>query len=563
MLLSTLAVCGGALWGQSTDSAQPAQPRAQADPTSTPSPARRERWPEAPAGARFTEDGWFAPPARSAPLPEVPDPVERAYVIAIEGPIDTGAYDRLKRKVFIARSRGAQLVVLEMDTPGGRVDVMLDIANLLDEALGRVRTVAFVTHEAISAGAFISMACDEIYMRPGTTIGDAMPVMMAPGGGVQPMPPAEREKIESYLRGKIRGLAEKNGYSEDLAEALVTLKVEVWLIRNVKTGQLKYFQPTEVIDSESAGFGEARDEASSAVQTSLVPEGWQFVKRVDRSDRLLTMTAREAVELGFCKQIVTDRAALGEIFDVQGEMIFMKDTTEERIAAFLTAPAITGLLVLIGIGAIYLEFNTPGLGVPAAIALAAFTILIGSHFMLGLALWWEVLLFALGIILIGLEIFVIPGFGVAGISGILLCGVSLLAMMIPNAEWEFPWPRSDLMWGYFKGGAISLTIGFVGSVTLAILLARFLPKSPLANKIFLGPAQGFKDPPSNEQHPIRRVQPGQTGLAASTCRPVGQVRIDGQLLDAVAEGRMIQRGSKIRVLRNDGNRLLVEEADEE
>jgi membrane-bound serine protease (ClpP class) len=420
--------------------------------------------------------------------------------------------------------------------------------------------VAFVSREAISAGAFISLACDEIYMQPGTQIGDAMPVMAAPGGGYQPIPKAEREKAETYLRAKMRSMAEQNGYSPEMAEAMVSLSLEVWLIRDKNTGELRFFQPHDTAQESEIqqALRILGQEGGGLNPDELLKEPWEFLRRVDRRDELLTMTASEALKWGFCKEILPSREALAERFNVQGEMTFLEDTTEEKIAAFLTNPAITSLLLLIGIGAVYAEFNTPGLGIAAAVALAAFTILIGSHFMLGLALWWEVMLFVAGIILIGVEIFVIPGFGVAGISGIALCAMSLLAMMIPNAPLEIPWPRTDLMWGYFRRGGFALTIGFLGSVALMVVLSRILPKSSLSNKLFLAPAAEYHEPPTTEQHPIHSIKAGDEGVAATTCRPSGQVRIGEHLLDAVADGTMITSGTKVRVLRNDGNRLVIE-----
>jgi len=555
------------LWAQDSNEASAPSADESPEPTATADgdetgaeSSARSQWPEAPADARVIEEGWFKSVQRQSPLPPVPEKIQRAYVIAIHGPINSNLYDAMKRKAFMARSAGAELIVLDMDTPGGRVDVMLDIASLLTEDLKKIRTVAFVSREAISAGAFISLACDEIYMQPGTQIGDAMPVMPAPGGGYQPMPKAEREKAETYLRAKMRSMAEQNGYSPDLAEAMVSLNLEVWLIRNGQTGELKLFQPRDLAtDSEITQALRLLGQAgASPSPEEILEEPWQFVRHVDRRDELLTMTASEALKWGFTKEILPSRDALAKRFNVQGSMTVLEDTTEEEIAAFLTNPAITSLLLLIGLGAIYAEFNTPGLGIAAAVALAAFTILIGSHFMLGLALWWEVLLFVAGIILIGVEIFVIPGFGVAGISGIALCALSLLAMMIPNAPLEIPWPRTDLMWGYFRRGGFALTIGFLGAVALMVVLSRILPKSPLSNKLFLAPAGEYHEAPTTEQHPIHSIKPGDEGVAATTCRPSGQVRIGEHLVDAVADGTMIQSGTKVRVLQNAGNRVVIE-----
>ncbi len=529
--------------------AQPTQPEEDPDAPGKTSPA----FPAAPSDARITEDGWFAPADRNDPLPDLPDTVTRAFVIPIRKPIDGNMYDRVKRKTFQAVTANAQLVVFHMDTPGGAVDAMEKISRVIMQDLADVRTVAYVDRNAISAGALIAMACDEIIVAPGANFGDAMPILMVPGGGVQEIPEKVRGKIESYMKSQIRNVAQAHGYNVAMSEAMITSSIELWLIRNARTAELRILDP----NNPAPGILKPGEGQTDSAGRPLLLEPWKYLRRVDKATEPLTMTGEEALFYGFARRQIEDLDALGEAYGA-GTMTYLSDTTHEKVAAFLTSPLITGLLILLAIGGIYMEMNTPGIGVPAAVACSAFAVLIASHFMLGLANWVEVVVFMIGIVLLILEIFVIPGFGVAGISGIALMIGALLAMVVPNAPGTFPMPSTDAAWEAFQSGLMALLLGFIGSVAVVVVLSRVLPKTPIVNQLFLGPAEHSEEAPATDISPIRRIRPGDTGVVASTCRPVGQVRIGQDLIDAVANGTMIDRGTHVRVLRNDGNRLVIE-----
>jgi membrane-bound serine protease (ClpP class) len=175
-----------------------------------------------------------------------------------------------------------------------------------------------------------------------------------------------------------------------------------------------------------------------------------------------------------------------------------------------------------------------------------------------MALWWEIALFGLGLILIMVEVFITPGFGVMGISGILCVLAALLAIAVPNAPGEMPVPKGEWAWQWFTQGVLWLSLGFIASVVSGAVLSRYLPRAPIARRLFLGPAEAVAEPPVAETAPVKHVQVGDLGTVEGMCRPVGKVRFGDDLLDASSEGDVIPPGTRVRVLRREGNRLIVE-----
>ena len=212
--------------------------------------------------------------------------------------------------------------------------------------------------------------------------------------------------------------------------------------------------------------------------------------------------------------------------------------------------------MMVAVLAIYAELNSPGVGLPGLVAVIALTVLFGSGYIVGLAAWWEIALFVVGLILLGIEIFVTPGFGVLGIAGIVLSVVALLAMVVPNAPSELPIPDTVLAWSLFKTGAASILVSMFGAFAGAILLAKYLPKVPGVNRLILTPS-GVQPMSATEHSPLADVGIGDTGTVHSVCRPVGQVRFGEVLADAMAEGEMIPVGAKVRVVKKEGNRVVV------
>jgi len=553
----------GAIVGALLLAAAVATPQATRGVDATTRPAEKEVTPTTRPDRRVTEHGWFPLRVRKAPAPELPAEITRAFVIPIRdraNGITATTYESVKNKVTLCKGKGAQLVIFDMDTPGGSVAAMRRIVALITVELDNVYTVAYVRPEAISAGAIISLACDEVVMAPTSKIGDAMPIMISQTGQLVPMPKEERGKMESYLRTDLRLLAERNGHSKPLCDAMITLAWRVWLIRRPETRELKLVNP-DVNNWQSRIAGSPREDGR---RSPLVGTDWEFVKQVDGTDELVTKTADEALEIGLVDQVIESPAdnpfaGLKKHYNITSELVVLGDSWSESLVAFLTSPAVKGLLMTLAIMCVYMEFNTPGFGVAGGMAIACFAIIFGSHYLIGLAQWWEIGLFVVGLILIGLEIFVIPGFGVAGVSGIACCVIGLMAMVVPNAPTEFPWPQTDLDWSWFGTGLYALGLGFVGGVIAAVILAQFLPKIPIASRLVMGDAQAATDAPATENAPIMHVKVGDTGTVETMCRPVGKVRFGKELCDATADGTTIEVGSEVRVIERTGNQLIVKE----
>jgi membrane-bound serine protease (ClpP class) len=537
-----------------TAAAVTAQTTLPADATTRPAATQ-----PAPKGARITDEGWLAPRVREYPAPVLPDKVTKAFVLAIRDPngITPTTLETFKRKITLCKGRGAELVIIDLNTPGGRSDAMEGICDLIRKELGDVYTVAYVNPRAISAGAIISLACTEIVMAPGSRIGDSMPIMIA-GGKLVPIPDKERGKIETDARTLTRILAKHNGHNPDLCEAMITSTREIWRIRNRKTREVRVIDP----DSKNWRRLVANWPDTEATSESDAKLDWEFLIAVDRKKDLglVMLTDTEAVKSGFVDHVFADFEALEKHYNVTVKPTVLEDNWSEGLVAVLTSPALVSILMTLGIMCVYMEFNTPGFGIAGGLAIACFAIIFGSHYLIGLTHWWEIGLFVLGLILIGLEIFVIPGFGVAGVSGTICCIIGLMAMVVPNAPTEFPWPQTDLDWSWFGPGLYALGLGFAGGIIGAVVLAQFLPKIPIANRLVLGRAQAATDAPATIDAPIMHIKVGDTGTVETMCRPVGQVRFGRELCDATADGTTIEVGVKVRVIERTGNQLIVKEA---
>lgn len=524
-------------------------------------------YPDAPAGAIVTPDGWFPPRQFNSP-PQNPGTI---YFIPIHGEMMSSALDSIIRmKATQAVRNGARVIVFDIDTPGGRLDVTERIISIITRDLQDVFTVAFVNPQAISAGSLVAVACDRIYMTPGGRIGDARPISST-GEAVDP---GDRAKIESYIRAMVREPADAAGYNVALVEAMISLNIEVWLIRHNTTGQL---QMVSAIDWAhripnapplrrlvEPGWGNPAANRNSNEDNRQVDDDgqWRFVRVIVGGDNILTMTTSEAQALGFTGEAVADRDELARRLGAE-EQVFMADDLGQKIAAFLTSMGVQMLLVIGMIFFLYMEFQEPGLGIFGGLALVCLALLLGGRYFVGLADWWEIILILIGLVLIALEIFVIPGFGVAGISGIVLVVLGLLFSAIPTPPGELPLPTSETAIYYLKRSVLTLGVGFIGGLVLTLIAMRHMKHIPLGSKIVLGKVPEFNEPPAPEDSPLRGIQVGDIGTVESTLRPVGKIRVGDTLCDAVTESAFIEAGTRVRVLKRDGNRLVVEKTGEE
>jgi membrane-bound serine protease (ClpP class) len=224
---------------------------------------------------------------------------------------------------------------------------------------------------------------------------------------------------------------------------------------------------------------------------------------------------------------------------------------------------VMAILVMLALLGVYIEFNTPGLGLPGLVAAICFAVIVGSKYLVGLANWVEVVLFVVGILLLLVEIFILPGFGIAGISGIICMLAGLFGMLVKNPPNRLPWPEDAVAWSDFTWGVVGLSFGFGGFVLLAWLLSKYLPRIQFLSGLILIPTaagQGSTMRVNMTTPPESRatgVNLGDLGEVISTLRPTGKVRFGDAIVDVVAEGDFIDKGAKVEIIEIHGNKVIV------
>nr|PZN83022.1 MAG: peptidase [Acidobacteriota bacterium] len=412
------------------------------------------------------------------------------YVVPVTGIIDLGLAPFLSRTIREAQDAGAAAVVLDINTFGGRVDAAVAMRDAL---LGSpVKTIAFVNQRAISAGALITLACEQVVMATGGTVGAATPVL---SGGTETV--AADEKTVSYVRSEFRATAEARNRNPQIAEAMV--------------------DPDVVIP----GLIEA--------------------------EKLLTLTTSQAIEHGIADYTADSLEATLEAVGLAGADVFRAEQTwAESIVRFITNPVVSSLLMTLGLLGLLVEIRTPGFGVPGGIGVLSIALFFWGHWIVQLAGWEELLLVFVGVLLLLVEVFLLPGFTLAGVAGIVMLVAGLGLTLVGS------------------GATAAAVISALGRVAISVLVAlagglvamRFLPKLPFGRRLILSTdmeaEEGFVSSPETDRQWL-----GRTGRAVSPLRPAGIAEIDGTRVDVVSDGVFIDAGAPVRVTRVDGNRIVV------
>ncbi len=434
------------------------------------------------------------------------------YVFPIREEIARPAWRLTKKGLAAAQALDADYILIHMNTYGG----LLNMADSIRTALLNcpIPTMVFIDNNAASAGALISIACDSIYMRRGATIGAATVVNQT--GEQVP------DKYQSYMRAMMRATAEAHGRDT--------------IVRDGDT-LIRWHRDPRI--------------AEAMVDPRIRVPG------ISDSGKVLTLTADEAIRLGYCEgkaetiEEVLKKAGLAGYRIVRYEI-----KPVDKIIGFLASPAVSGILIMIIIGGIYFELRTPGIGFPLAAAILAAILYFAPLYLEGLAEHWEILLFIAGLILIAVEIFVIPGFGVAGISGILLLVAGLTLSLVDNITFRFDPTGAMLM--LLRSLAIVL-VSALTSIILSIWLTRKAASSTrlgLALNTEMKSEAGYV---SVEKEKHSRLI-GKKGIAYTVLRPAGKVEIEGELYDAVAELGFIEKGTPVIVVGEMTGQIYVAEA---
>ena len=472
----------------------------------------------------------------------------RPVLVRMEGMITPRLQHYLERKLQEAKDLGADLLIVEIDSPGGMLEPSERIAYTLKD-LSWARTVAFVPYEALSGAAIASLGCDEIVMGPQARIGDAGPIYLDEDFLFRHAP----EKIRADLVQVARTLAQAKGRPPALAEAMIDMHVVVFEVRDKRTGKTTYMNNSE--------WDSLKDKSQ-----------WEKGPPVLESNRgiFLELAGVKAVELGLAQAIAANRDELKQHYRL-GDLVIIEPTATDTAVEVLNWWFVTGLLFIVGLVGIFLEFSAPGTCFGGVLAAVCFGLFFWSHALGGTAGWLEVVLFLLGAAFLAIEIFLLPGTMIAGITGVVLMLTSLVmatqTSMIPQTVWQ--WREMGLSISVVGGSFLAFlvfgifltwyfgTVPILGRLVLAppkpeaVAGAPVTPAGTASNGTTIagGTAGGTRDRPW--------LAIGQIGLAVSPLRPAGKVQFGEELVDVLTEGDFVDQGSRVRVYRVQGTTVIV------
>lgn len=418
---------------------------------------------------------------------------QKVYTFTIDEEIAKPASLRVEKAMEEAKREKADLIVVKINTFGGALDAADEIRTKFLQS--PIPIYAFIDNNAASAGALISIACDSIYMHSGSSIGAATVVDQM--GAVQP------DKYQSYMRSLMRTTAESRGRRPDIAQAMVDPDI--------------------------------------------------YVAGISDSGKVLTFTTQEAIENHYCE---AQCESIAEVLSHAGvdkyTLVEQHYTFIEKIVGWLVNPVVSGILIMLIIGGIYFELQAPGLGLPTIVALTGALLYFAPLYLEGLAANWEILLFVIGLVLIALELFVVPGFGVCGIAGITCTVFGLAFSLIGNVGFDFSHVPSFTIGESFLIVLLSLLI----ALPLSMWICKKLFESNMFGGLALNTVQnandGFTIATEEETNLI-----GAEGEAETILRPAGKVRIDGRVYDAIASISYIDKGEPIKVVGYENASIMV------
>ncbi|MBX2814056.1 MAG: hypothetical protein KTR25_19735 [Myxococcales bacterium] len=416
-------------------------------------------------------------------------------IIPINGPIDLGLVPFMERA--IAEYPAASAVVVNINTFGGRVDAAVQIRDQLLKLT--IPSVAYVDRRAISAGALIALATDQIVFNSGGSMGAATPIQVKQGEAE-----AVGEKFMSYMRAEMRATAEAKGRPPEIAEAMVDKEIEV---------------------------------------DGISPKG-----------QLLTLSTQQALETGIA---VGQYHSLDELLDALGltkaQRITPNINWAERFVRFLTRPEVSGALMSLGLLALAAELYSPGIGLAGGVGIAFLSLFFGGHMVVHLAGWEEVVLCLLGIGFLAAEIFITPGFGVLGVIGLGLMSASMVMALI-GLPLDISWET-----GRMSEAIQTVFVSLAVSIGLMLVVFRFIP-SRFTQALVLHEevGQGAKNSSVYAKQEKRRNYLGKMGVAITDLRPSGKARIDDDILDVSSRHEYINKGGSVQVVSTSGMTIIVE-----
>ncbi len=486
----------------------------------------------------------------SSQSPSTEDPAPGVVIVPIQGPLSEGMVALTLRSVREAEASGASHLIFKIDTEGGQVTLMDRIVDAIENLDGPV-TVAWVGQKAASAGALIAISCDYLFMTPGGNIGSARPIWISPIPflPVEELEPVrqqrteEEEKFISHFRSHFRAKAQRTNRNDSIAEAMVDPRLVLY---EVEVDGVRRF---------------VKDQEYRELVNLYSEQRVHRVREICGSDELLNLTAQEAMEVQFIDGIVSSQEELLGLLEATNAPIrTMTASWSESLAAFVQS--YSWFFLICGVLGILIEVKVPGFGLPGVLGTLCMGLFLFGKYLVGLAEVTEILLIVAGFVLIAIEVFLVPGTLVAGITGALalLAGLVLSLQSFALPPDGRPWVAME-WWENVQWLGVSLGGGLIA----VLLLSHFLPQVPVFNRVML--KSSFASPTARSAAALVddvrrewRPQIGALAVAQSPLRPAGKILLEGNQLDAVAEGQFVSEGTSVRVVKLQGNRIVVRPA---
>jgi membrane-bound serine protease (ClpP class) len=436
------------------------------------------------------------------------------YVFDIDKEIAPAIWRQTQKSFDEAIKLNSDYIIIRINTYGGMVNMADSIRTKILES--SIPVFAFIENNAASAGALISIAADSIYMKKGAKIGSASVVDQT--GKIMP------EKYQSYMRSTMRATAEAHG-----ADTIITQNDTI----------IKWKRDPLI--------------AEAMVDPRVIVEG------LSDTSTIVAFTAQEALKYGYCEAIVNDVEDILKHAGIDNYEIKSYDPSGmERFIGFLLNPIVQGILIMLMVGGIYFELQTPGIGFPLGAAAFAAVFYFAPLYLEGIAENWELIIFILGLVLIAIEIFAIPGFGVIGIAGILLAISGLVLSMIDNIIFDFEF-HADEAYSAVVRSLVIVASSFLASLVLSIYFSKKMATTSILSGIVLNSEQKRENGFIGVDYTQRNLI-GKTGITSTWLRPSGKIEIDNQIYDAISEIGFIEVGQKVKVVDYRASQLYVVKA---
>jgi membrane-bound serine protease (ClpP class) len=450
----------------------------------------------------------------------------RAVRVDLKGAIRIASVDKAQRSIEEQIQNQANFICLWIDSPGGSVADATRLANVLAGLdPSKTQTVAYVPKDARSDAAIIALACDQLVVYPGAVLG---------GSGAHELSPDE---IRDMTR-VIRELAPRKGRTWSLTAAMIDPRLEVY--RCTRLGQVEYFCDEELAEQADK-------------------DQWKKGDPVTRAGFPSKLSGAQAEQYGLANRVVDNFAEFRQAYGLENDPTLIEPGWASVLIDAMASPGAAALLLLIGLAGLYIELHSPGVGIGGFVALVCFLLFFWSHYLDGTAGWLEALLFVAGVCCILLEVFVIPGFGIFGLGG----GAMVLASIVLASQTSKSFiPQNEYQREQLLASLSSIAVACLGMVVVAVFLRSRLPHSRLFGHLMLQP------PSADEAETIGRREAlvdfrsliGMRGTTTTQLTPCGKARFGEMLVDVIADGEVVGRGTLIEVVGVHGNRVLVEEA---